>query len=539
MYKSLKGPALINPASAVRWYAALASDLQLSLDDAEPLTWLKHLLDKQGRKSTTRLPWHLTALIVEEYVRMQTRPETMETIPEDATAVSISQPQSPTSTPYPIRSRPSPHNSFGPSISRRLSYEGHVSFEPYMESTRASLEGESRRSGDGNLRAWRQSLPGVVDSPHSSLYSSNQSVSSNINNRPDMSRLTSPIRRRPWGSEDGSSSARNSQSEDLSRSDDGDPKRRRIRRNPRPPNLAFSPLVKLDNDAVRSRPLSEADDGFDTNIDAPLTVKARPATLSDDGEPTAMIRANSKAQMHTELPASATTPRALPFRKGGRMSLPSTRILEGEQNRHHHQDEADEEKERNNYELKAQYVFLCYLQILMLIIYCRLLGDAMSRNHRIRQALQRVAAGVREYDLLQTNLIKSLGVPHKSIPTELLDAFSHDPAAVTGATQRWRGWRAVEDIHNRITRQRETLRIFLSVSQDTLSPPDSVFDGPIPALSQTLETLEGHREACVTKAGEVAGILTSVKGIHASVKTEYNDTLSHTSVVYPEVRFYR
>lgn len=132
--------------------------------------------------------------------------------------------------------------------------------------------------------------------------------------------------------------------------------------------------------------------------------------------------------------------------------------------------------------------------------------------------------------------MKSLGVPHTSIPTELLDAFSHDPAAVTGATRRFRGWRAVEDIQHRVTRQRETFRTFLSMSQDGFSPPDSVFDEPIAVLSQTLEKLEDHREAIAAKAREVAGILTSVKGIHASVKTEYNDTLSHTAVVYPEVR---
>jgi len=54
-------------------------------------------------------------------------------------------------------------------------------------------------------------------------------------------------------------------------------------------------------------------------------------------------------------------------------------------------------------------------------------------------------------------------------------------------------------------------------------------------LSQALEKLERHRDAIVSKAREVAGLLTSVKGIHASVKTEYNETLSHTSVVYPEL----
>lgn len=512
------------------------------MDDIEPLTWLKHLLDKRGRKSTSRSPWHLSALIVEEYVRSQTHSDAMETIPEDPTT-PISQSRSPALSPYLLRSQPSSHNSFGPSISRRLSYEGHVSFEPYMESTRTSIEGESRRSGDGNLRAWRHSLPGVIDSPHSSLYSSNPSVSSNINNRPDMGRspdtnrlnvrdFVGRIGRRPYGSDDGYSSARNSQSEDQFLSDDGNIKRRKIHR-PRPPDLALTPAIGSDDDAARMG-------GPDVYTDAPQTVKARHATLSD-AEPTAMIPSGSTAEIRTGLPASATTPRALPLRKGARMSLPSARILEqGEQRRHHHPDQVDGEEERYQYELKAQYVFLLYIyRSIFTYIFYRLLEDTMARNHRIRQALQRVASGVREYDMLQTNFMKSLGMPHRGVPTELLDAFSHDPAAVTGATRRWRGWRAVEDIHNRIIRQRETLRIFISMSQDRFSPPDSVFDEPIAALSQTLEKLESHRDTTATKAREIAGILTSVKDLHASVKTEYNDTLSHTSVEYPEVsRFY-
>lgn len=160
----------------------------------------------------------------------------------------------------------------------------------------------------------------------------------------------------------------------------------------------------------------------------------------------------------------------------------------------------------------------------------------MARNHRIRQMLQRVAASIREYDLLQRNLMKSLDMHHENIPSELLDAFSHDPAAVTGATRRYRGWRAVEDIHGRISRQRDTFDIFLAMAQEQgFSPPDSAFDRPIATLSQTLDKLEDHRKATVIKTREVTGILTRVKGIHASVKTEYNETLSHTSVVYPEV----
>lgn len=161
----------------------------------------------------------------------------------------------------------------------------------------------------------------------------------------------------------------------------------------------------------------------------------------------------------------------------------------------------------------------------------------MARNHRIRQSLQRVAAGVRDYDTLQGNLTKSLQVPHRALPADLLDAFCHDPAAVTGVTRRFRGWRAVEDIHNRVLRQRETFRAFLSTSQNPPSAQKSVFDEPISALQETFRKLESHQASIATKAREITGILTRVKGIHASVKTEYNETLSHTSVAYPEVRF--
>lgn len=153
--------------------------------------------------------------------------------------------------------------------------------------------------------------------------------------------------------------------------------------------------------------------------------------------------------------------------------------------------------------------------------------------------LHRIGAGVREYDSLQRNLMKSLGMRDASIPSDLLDAFSHDPASATIATRRYRGWRAVEDIHNRVIRQRETIRTFLAVSEEHgFSPPDSVFDDPIAALAHTLDNLEEHKKATMVKAREVSGILTTVKGTHASVKTEYNETLSHTSVVYPEVNIF-
>lgn len=174
----------------------------------------------------------------------------------------------------------------------------------------------------------------------------------------------------------------------------------------------------------------------------------------------------------------------------------------------------------------------------MLTFFYRLLAQTTAQNHRIRQLLNRVSTGVREYDLAQSNAMKSLQIPHNSLPRELLDAFGHDPAAVTGATRRFRGWRAVDDIYNRVIRQREVFGVFLSQASGNPLDPSNVLDDPVAALVGSLERLEDHKEKIATKAREVADLLASVQTTHAGVKRDYNNTLSHTSVVYPEVCFF-
>lgn len=368
IYRSLKGASPLNPVGAVRWYTSSVSDLRTTLDEAEPLTWLKHLLERRGRKPKSRLPWHLTALILEEYVRSQSRSEAMETIPEDSTAVSPPNSISHSSPKPPtyIRSRPSSqsHNSLGPSISGRLSYDGHVSFEPYVESTRTSLEGDSRRSADGHLKPWVQSSR-INDSPHSSLYSSNNpsiSSSTQINNRPDI--LPSPssnraqthefsnrMRSRPYGSDGGSSSALNSMSEDQSRSDDGIGQRKKVKR-ARPSSLAAKPTSTLPQNegrAVRSLPTSETEDYPAFALKPLQSVNTRPATLSEAGASTAMPRPDTKAEPTTN------TDQSLRPRKAVRMSLPAGRAPAAEEpKRAYHYDRDIEEKEQTEYELKAQ-----------------------------------------------------------------------------------------------------------------------------------------------------------------------------------------
>ncbi|EGO05312.1 hypothetical protein SERLA73DRAFT_174410 [Serpula lacrymans var. lacrymans S7.3] len=165
-----------------------------------------------------------------------------------------------------------------------------------------------------------------------------------------------------------------------------------------------------------------------------------------------------------------------------------------------------------------------------------MLEDAIAQNYRLRQRLQRVAADVRDYETLRSNFMRTVGMPHRSIPPELLDAFSHDPSSVTSGTRKTKSWRAVEDIHNRIVRQQETFRIFLSiVKEDGIPAPESILDDHINTLMDKLQRLERHHKSMTAKAAEVKDALTKVKGTHAAVKIQYNDTLSHTSAVYPEL----
>ena len=166
-----------------------------------------------------------------------------------------------------------------------------------------------------------------------------------------------------------------------------------------------------------------------------------------------------------------------------------------------------------------------------------MLDDMKAQNHRLRQKSQKIASEVREYDLLQARLAQTHGIPHQGLPQELLDAFSHDPSSVTGGTRGQSGWRAVEDIHARILRQREVFRIYLSIAEkDIVSVPDSLLEKPISSLMDTLGDVGHEMEALAQEESEVASTLAKVKSLHAQVKIEYNNALSHTSVIYPEVR---
>ncbi|KAJ3772008.1 hypothetical protein FB446DRAFT_644303 [Lentinula raphanica] len=126
-----------------------------------------------------------------------------------------------------------------------------------------------------------------------------------------------------------------------------------------------------------------------------------------------------------------------------------------------------------------------------------------------------------------------------SLPPLLLEAFSHDPANVTSSTKRLKSYRAIDDIHNRLTKQREVFREFLdrnwNLGDKTSHLEEDILKSPIDALLRTLKDVEEHRLRVVDKEKEVSEMLKETQVVHAEVKKEYNNTLAHTSVVYPEL----
>ncbi|TFY57248.1 hypothetical protein EVJ58_g7137 [Rhodofomes roseus] len=507
--------ASLNLLEVARWYDRQEPGAKAALDKAEPLTWLKHLLDRRPQRFP-RLPWHLTALIMEEFAKTRISHQPMATIPEDGipqkppspTTLSQHEPKSPSSGSWSWN--PSPR--FLDTSARRASYDQQVSFEPHVESSRDSIGAESRRSSEGFTRHWRYSLPvGATESAPSSVYSGKLNGES-PHRRHHLRNLAKRIRGRAYDSEDATSSRRNSLSEQSMSEDAGQ-------------NMVKSrPSSRISSSRIRSPEISDPEKG-----DTMLTQEGKPddeagvvtvvvsSALHDPGDGTPRADGLSAP---AEPPVSPMR-RAIPRRRI-RTSLPSSqRVLH--EARERHQREVDEAIERQQYEQKAQ-----------------ILEDARSQNHRTQQLLQRVAASVREYDSVQSGMSAALGMPFARLPPDVLEAFSRDPSAFTSGTRHSRGWRAVEDVHDRVYRQRKILRNFAKVTAIDSSdsePSESVFEQPMESLTRSLAELEKHKSCVVTQLEQVTELLISVRHTHKAVKKGYNDTLAHTSLVYPELSY--
>lgn len=468
----------INLCQVVRWYSNSTSDTRNWLDSAEQLMWLKHLSDHRRKD---RSKWHTSALLMEEYMRSR-----------KSTGHA---PHSPDSERHPVPFALSPDTSPRTSASRVLLSEGHVSFSPLVDHSHDSRN-DSQIRGEGKVKGWRQSLPGSF--PYNTAASlGGLSPASSRLNFPIVRRL----RRRADESDEGSPSVLGSQSEDQN--DSGTDARRKARQRRD---------KTMDSDLQPARqPTLEVNNPTDTSN---LQLPAAPGPVSAATPQDPAVEPQTQPPQGDSKEPGSKPSSEIPVRRWYRStSLPISNPTLSKTYLEH-----EKSKLETEYDLRS-----------------RILEELRTHNHRLRHRMQRIAVDVRDYEILCSNTMPTLGISYRSLPPELLDAIGHDPSAVTGGTRRYRGWQAVEDIHDRIARQRQIIGQFLSLAgEDSFSAPD-VLDKPIMSLMEKLEALEKSQYPLREKADEVGKILAEVKSVHGTVKQEYNEALSQTSVVYPEL----
>ena len=132
--------------------------------------------------------------------------------------------------------------------------------------------------------------------------------------------------------------------------------------------------------------------------------------------------------------------------------------------------------------------------------------------------LKQLVTSLKEYDAVQLGMSKALGLTYYDpVPHELIDAFSHDPAIVTGSTRQKRGWEAVEYIHVNIVWQGNTVQMYLRQTRHAeITPPESVLDSLLKSLQQSLDALERRRGLISEKVQEVTETLARTKKLHTS-----------------------
>lgn len=354
--------------NAARWYSKQEPVVQASLDNAEPLTWLKHLMDKHSNKSSVRLPWHLSALMIEEYARSLGR--TLHSIPEDqivqdtTPAVDLSpvlnrgaSPGSKTASKSPSSdsSWTPPPAALEPSLSRKRQGTGDagISFEPQVDSGRSSAGADSRRSSLDPITHRRHSLAYQTDSTRSSTHNGVFSTTLGYGMSPSSNRMhfrdfANRMRRKVNNRSEGElSSARNSISE-QSQEEESSPSKSKPRS--RPMSLQLLPGLERTVSPDGRPPLTASDRALSSGGEGPMTAKQTPPYLHAD-----LTVLSDRPPPSPWSISPSPRPRAPkpPRLRKRRMSLPSlNQVLVREQEKQ--QLQADEEQQRRDYEHKSQ-----------------------------------------------------------------------------------------------------------------------------------------------------------------------------------------
>ncbi|KAJ3867181.1 hypothetical protein EV359DRAFT_35046, partial [Lentinula novae-zelandiae] len=510
----------LNLLKVSKWYSAQDPLVRSSLEKAEPFIWLKHLEKKRNLKqpkgeegnkdkpgeeedhvkedptaatttTTTRLPWHLSALIMEEYILAQSAKNHSHfpAFPVRNIPHLHPPPKSTNSTPYAARSmRSIPEHPSSPDSTTHT----HDFGKDYALGT--NTPSPPYDGGGGGTGSLNDLLP----------------------------------------ADDGNgygSSARNSATD---QSDHGGDRREE----------SFVHVESEEPETAFPGPSTTSTPG-DSGVVSPgsslgmnlVRATASPNAVGSNLIPNTTSRTTTTPNTHNHLRPlrSLRNRNSLPITEEERITLAMARKRK---------QEADEAREDMEYELKAQLVASC-----------------KDSNAHIRSVLNHIAQHMREYEMCQASFIAGEshtgaggggrgGFGYTAISPDLFEAFSHDPANVTSSTKRLKTYRAVDDIHHRLTRQRAVFAEFLEHNTNTNKDKDKdkdkdsgpdrsatqdILKSPIEDLMRTLKTLEKHRMGVVEREKEVLEMLRETQVVHAEVKKEYNGTLAHTSVVYPEL----
>lgn len=157
----------------------------------------------------------------------------------------------------------------------------------------------------------------------------------------------------------------------------------------------------------------------------------------------------------------------------------------------------------------------------------------------MKQLLQMAVKTISDYDELQRSMAEKLGMDYMQIPPDVLEAIWHDPSSATGHTRRARGWEAVEEVYERIQKQKIALRSFPASLSGGLSPATmpngGIYHEHIVTLTSQLETIANDRVAIATQVKDMIPLLRDVKELRDQLKPELDETNKHTSINYPEV----
>ncbi|KAH8119878.1 hypothetical protein DFH11DRAFT_1499342 [Phellopilus nigrolimitatus] len=532
----------LNLASIARWFSKQDGVVKALIDEAEPFSWLRHLLNKRGNVQRQRSPWNLSALIVDEYVRSNSNADFTHSLSQNSSMVDVvsNAGSAPVTKVKRSLSRPTSFRSVD-HISMRRKSDDLISFEPMIHSRRSS---DSRISVETQLRRWRNSFAGGktnADGSSQSSLKSRRRIESvefpTAANRTSPTAMRSPLQNvslkkqgppTPQNSDDGHSSAIDSLSEGRKarvrddramKKHDGERKRSRF-------HLSLDLRSASMDDikyptAASSGPLSFADLRTDAlqptkNLSLPTANEARASTGTLD--PLALPNRQDPPSIVLN---SVRTPDP---RKGLRLALPPS---------FHHSSTSKGKVNKKRSEAQDHALHVEYTRKKETL-------DALkARNGRMKLLLQTASRSIIEYDDTQHAMSEKLGLSYSRLPPEILEAFSHDPAAVTANTRRLKGWRAVEDIYLRCERQRAILKTFVASMPSSVTPltlpANGIYEDATTTLANLVERLYNQRSAVLFRVRETNELLSKIKKMRDELKPEFDAANQYTSANYPEL----